>query len=318
MNKSLTFKPYEQGDESHIFELFQICFNKQLSPEYWTWRYLQNPSDQAMIELCWDKDLLVSHYSVSPTKIIIDGQEYFAAHGHTGMTHPDYRGRRLSLIIANRMFERLSQRGYKAVWGYPNYKNHFGHVHHLKWLDIHEIPMFHLEMSNLRSFPKVSTNVKTVHQPNSQFDGFWNKVKNDQKVIISRDQSYLNWRYSKHPVFRYNFLGYYLDDTLYGYLVYKRYQTEFDIVDILTVQDDDIGESLVASVIEICRQENFTGINMWLPIRVTLHLRLEKIGFLITEPVTYFGGRLLQPLDDEKSFDDVRSWYYTMSDSDVY
>jgi hypothetical protein len=105
-----------------------------------------------------------------------------------------------------------------------------------------------------------------------------------------------------------------------GYAVYKIYCSDIDVVDIVTVREDNIGEELIISILNMALQQgNIKGINMWFPLHCTLHHCLEKIGFRNNAPVTYFGTRIL---DDRKQYDvdftKYTNWYVQPGDSDVY
>ena len=105
-----------------------------------------------------------------------------------------------------------------------------------------------------------------------------------------------------------------------GYAVYKIYGSDIDVVDIVTVREDNIGEEVIISILDMALQQgNIKGINMWFPLHGTLHHCLEKIGFQNNIPVTYFGTRVL---DDHKQYDvdftKYSNWYIQMGDSDVY
>ena len=56
----MKLRNYKRGDEEAILDLFQICFGKPLSEDYWRWRFLENPFDpEPMIKLLWDQQKLV-------------------------------------------------------------------------------------------------------------------------------------------------------------------------------------------------------------------------------------------------------------------
>ena len=105
---------------------------------------------------------------------------------------------------------------------------------------------------------------------------------------------------------------------LSGYVVFKRYGDELQIVDVLTVPDVDAGVALVAGVASVASNEAATSVGMWLNVTRSLHRALERLGFLLREPITYFGGLALQPEITNSGVFDYAQWHLTMGDSDVF
>jgi len=53
MKECCQIKPYLEGDEKHILELFGLSFGgRQMSLPYWKWRFQDNPAGHGVIELC--------------------------------------------------------------------------------------------------------------------------------------------------------------------------------------------------------------------------------------------------------------------------
>ena len=65
-NNEFEIRFYQEGDESQIIYLFEKVYKKQITLDWWKWRYLRNPSDKPQIALAFSGDQLVSHYAVSP------------------------------------------------------------------------------------------------------------------------------------------------------------------------------------------------------------------------------------------------------------
>jgi GNAT superfamily N-acetyltransferase len=318
MKHTLDLRAYRQGDESAILQLFQQSFNRTMPLEFWNWRFRDNPAAGPMIDLAWDGDALVAHYAVSPVTLVIGEEESLTALSMTTMTHPDYRGQGLFTTLASNLYTRMADQDYLMVWGFPNYQSHRGFVRNLAWEDIYEIPMFRLELSSLHLVPEVSGQIAELDNFDRCFDDLWETLRSDYNVIVKRDRKYLNWRFHLNPLNRYRVFGYLEDGQLLGYVVFKQYQTDVDIVDILANQESSAEYELVLAVLDFCRQNGVDGVNIWIPVRHSLHLALEKIGFRHSQPVTYFGARILKPSGVNLDATDIRGWYYTMGDCDVF
>lgn len=320
MPNQIEYRPYFPGDEKAILDLFQVSYGKEMSMDYWQWRFRDNINGQIMIELAWDEETLVSHYAVSPVVLTVKGQDYITALSMTTMTHPCYSGRGLFPILSSRLYERLRKCSYLIVWGFPNNQSHRTFINQLAWEDIYEIPTLHLSLYNLPVIPEISEHIMELTEFDKRFDKLWDNIRVYNDVWVKRNQKYLNWRYILNPQNQYKILVYTEKNELLGYVVFKEHNSYIDIVDLSTVREDKIGKELVLAVINISRQQSsIKGINIWLSVHYSLHHKLEKIGFINSMPVTYFGARILDKSKpnnaDAKTF---HHWHIQMGDSDVY
>ncbi|MBN1572782.1 MAG: GNAT family N-acetyltransferase [Deltaproteobacteria bacterium] len=315
--KRVDVLPYRPGDEKNILSLFREAFGKEMAPEYWRWRFVENPVGEIMINLAWDGDLLASHYPVSPVKISLFGKEYLTGLSLTTMTHPAYRGQGLFSALADDLYGRMAKKEMVMAWGFPNSLIHRSRVRELSWVDIYEVPTFQKDLADKRPVPEPSDAVRRLNGFDEGFDALWERVKGGHAVIAKRDKTALDWRFSRNPVNDYTVFGCYEKETLRGYAVSKVFSDCVDLVDILC-EDDDVGMELVFAVVGWAGSKNAKKINTWLNVNLPLHRELEKYGFVNGGPITYLGGRLLLPVCDTKDIYDYRNWYITMGDSDVY
>jgi len=318
MGARLETRHYEPGDEHYILKLFRQSYGRELDERFWAWRFRHSPAGEGVIYLSWDGDVLTAHYAVTPVVMHINGQSWLTGLSGTTMTHPDYRGRGLFPDLAQRTYAYMAESGMGLVWGFPNALSHRGFVRTLKWIDIYEIPMLRLPLQGRFALPTPSENVTEIEEFDIRFDRLWNQVKDNYPIIARRDRQHLQWRYVENPAERYRILAHVGDESLLGYAVFKRYQDELQIVDLLTVQDVNVGLGLVSRVAHIALEESAASVSLWLNVTHPLHHALEKRGFGNGEPVTYFGGLALQPDLPAAELYDFRNWYLTMGDSDVF
>lgn len=320
MSGSLDIRPYKKGDETQILELFSLSFGgRQMTLPYWKWRFQDNPAGPGVIELCWDGDLLVAHYAVTNLAMSIYGNIYSAGLSGTTMTHPRYRGRGLFPKLARPTYQRMSTDDMIMVWGFPNALSHPGFNADLSWQDIYEVPMFRLNTESIKIRSTLLTNkVCELTVADERFDRFWGKVKNDYDIIVRRDYSFINWRYFLNPIEKYRLVAYLDNEEIQGYAVFKHYENELQVVDLLVEKTNiEVAENLLRFMIAAGLSVNMQSISLWLNVSHPLHHALEKMGFRPEGPVTYLGGRALKS-EFDRSFYDFRRWYFTMSDSDVF
>lgn len=317
MTDEFIIRPYQPNDEAAIMKLFQMVFGRSMSLAFWHWRFRDNPTCRIIISLAWSDNVLAGHYAVSPIIVCMDGQEYLTGLSMTTMTHPAYQGRGIFVALAENVYSQMSSEGMAMVWGFPNILSHRGFVRDLGWIDIHEVPTFRKALAKGKPMPEPSTHVRELRSFDAQFDQLWDEVKGRYRILTKRDSRYLSWRYGGNPEHRYTVHGYVQDDRLLGYAVWKHYQNEVDLVDILSV-DDTVGLDLICGVAQRAVREKAEAINMWLNFTLPLHHELEKLGFHNGEPITNFGARVLRSELDQSKVSSFKSWYLTMGDSDVY
>jgi len=318
MTSFLKLHPYREGDEVHILKLFRESFGREMDAKYWAWRYRDNPVGKIMVELAWDGDRLAGHYAVSPVVVTVNGTDCLTALSMTTMTHPEYRGKGLFPALASQLYSRMRDEGYLMVWGFPNNQSHRGFARDLDWKDVHEIPYLRLDLANLSGRLRPIGNVFSMETIDQRVDEILKSAQNPGDVSVKRYGEYLRWRYSANPSNVYRVLGCSGGNQLLGYIVFKRFEETMDVVDMLEVRGSGALRDLIHAVVETCREEGLRTLNLWFPLHDPFHLDLEKIGFVNAGPSTYLGGRVLREMQGEKDLFDVRRWYYTMGDSDVY
>ena len=96
----MEIRNYSSGDEQKILELFSLVFKKEMSLDYWKWRFLDNPERMTMIKLMWDGDLLAGHYALSPMRLLIGDDVVLSGLSMTTMIHPKYFGKGIFTKLA--------------------------------------------------------------------------------------------------------------------------------------------------------------------------------------------------------------------------
>jgi GNAT superfamily N-acetyltransferase len=317
LSSELEIRAYRPGDEKQILTLFRQSFGRDLDAQAWAWRFRDNPAGPGVIDLSWDGDILAAHYAVSPVTMRINGQDWLTGLSGTTMTHPHYRGQGLFPKLARSVYALMAQAGMGMVWGLPNALSHRGFIRDLEWVDIYEVPTLRLTLANHRPLPAPHS-VVALPEFDEHFDQLWEQVKDNYRIIVRRDRSHLQWRYVKNPTEVYRILAYVDANNVAGYVVFKRYCEELQIVDILTRSGTDIGITLISQVAQIALEQSLSAVSLWLNVSHPLHWALEKLGFRNGEPVAYLGGFLLQPDLQEAGIYDFHNWYLTMGDSDVF
>lgn len=316
----MEIKDYKQGDENAILGLFKLSFKKEMSLDYWKWRFELNPAGKHFIKLMWIDDLLVGHYAISPVKMNIFGKEEMTALSMTTMTHPEYGGKGIFNKLALKLYEELeTKKGFKAIWGFPNKNSHYGFIKNLSWSDvgvIHDLTMpannnTSIQSENIREIKNFSEkNARTLKELSASFN-----------VNVIKDVNYLNWRYSLNPSQDYTIFNY-DDGNQEGFIVTKIYpsNTQSGAYDLylmeLGLKKDQLGlMKTFLDHIMLHYNVNFDRVNIWLNLWDERHIILEKMGFFLEGRSTFLG---IRNNTGHEGATNLKNWSYSFSDSDVY
>ena len=97
-------RPYQPGDEIHINRLYKLVTGRSRSYDEYKWEWINTWDGQGGIWLFFDQersieDQLIAQYSLIPTPISLFGKIYIAGKTENCMSHPDIRGKRISIFI---------------------------------------------------------------------------------------------------------------------------------------------------------------------------------------------------------------------------
>ncbi|HEX6987966.1 MAG TPA: GNAT family N-acetyltransferase [Bacillota bacterium] len=318
-------RPYAPGDEAAIRALFRLAFGREMQPDEWRWRFLDNPvhPGRTFIHLMWDGTVLAGHYAVSPVRMRLAGREGLAALSMTTMTHPAYGGRGVFTALAGSVYGALADAGFRLVWGFPNENSHYGFVRKLGWVDIYQVPMLSARLPARRMPVRPSPQVRPVATFDERFDDLWSEALQPFPNCIVRSAAHLNWRYLEHPRRPYQALALWDGTRPLGYVIYKFFRSgagelQGDLVDLVLPADAEAAAELLGHACHRLAEGGARAVNLWLNPRHPAHGLLEKWGFEPGAPVTWLGGRVLDGLLGTAAIDRFQDWYITMGDSDVF
>lgn len=309
---------YKNGNEQDILKLFYNVFKKEMSLEFWNWRFKNNPFlNKPMIHLMWDEDKLIGHYAISPIEMIIEGQVKLTALSMTTMTHPEYGGKGIFSNLAESLYNELKKINFSMVWGFPNLNSHYGFIKNLKWNDIATIPMLCLNISEYK-IRNDSVKYFTSNQFKIKHSELLNNQKNN-KVSINKTTDYLNWRYLFNPEFEYKILEIENNDSFIVYKVIKSFSDSGKYeIDILECFFRNEINNLTALIDAILLNENreIIKINIWISIFSANHLLFEKLKFKFVQPTTYLSH--LSFFENDKVCSDYKNWEIGFGYSDIF
>ncbi|WP_236545919.1 GNAT family N-acetyltransferase [Tenacibaculum maritimum] len=317
----MEIKNFKEGDEHHIFELFELVFGRPMKPEYWYWRFQDNPAGKHMIKLMWSENKLVGHYAVSPVNMNVGGESVIGALSMTTMTHPDYGRKGIFGSLAEALYNDLENDiGVQAIWGFPNSNSHYGFIKKMKWVDLGVVN--HLIKDSLTIKPEKDSNIKTSLVFNDEHEEILNSITKEFEVKVNRNKEYLNWRFKDNPNVEYITFEYVERSEIKAFLVVKKYPSEeegffniFIVENGISLENIELLPKFLAHI-KSHFKSSIKTFNIWLSLFDKRHIHIERSGFLIGGKPTYIGVR--SESENETKIKDFRNWYFSYSDSDVY
>lgn len=325
MKDSWLCRDYRTGDEHQILSLYRQVTGREMSLDFWKWRYAENPFGKAVIKLMFDGDMLIAHNPAIPMPVLVQGIPVPAAILLNTLTHPDYRGLGISTYQHAVLYKEAAQRGIQFIYNFPNPA---GYALCLKLEDWQVVDQISVYQKRLKTEPSRRTlkysGICQVEEFDEQVDSFWDRVKGNYRVIVPRVGEFLNWRFVRNPAVEYaKYLFTSSQNEVLGYMVLKIYsgkgETKGNIVDILSVDDEVILEEFLECAYDYFSRNKIQNVSSWAPEHSPWADLLRRKGFFKESTETHFGLRILDKQNSLlKEVEHIENWYLTMGDSDVF
>ena len=312
----MEFRRYQSNDENHITKLFRETFKKDMTEEYWRWRYQDNPDiNENLINLAWDGGILAGHYALSSVKLYVNNTQLNAALSMTTMTNPKYQGKGLFTTLADGL---LGSSSLDVVFGVPNEHSIRGFINRLGFKLIKDIPMLELDLALIDGFYE-GDECKTITHFDNSFDTFFEEICKKYYAITSRNKDRMNWRFVDNPQNEYTISVFAEGNRIRGYIITKKFvqlgELRADIVDIIVSDKIVLGELFDYSL-SMLKSEGVSKVNMWFSDG-DLYPVVYKTGFRETGQTFHFIIKDNREEKDEMLYN-FNNWYITMGDIDLF
>ena len=274
-----TVRPYRDGDEQAILDLFARCFpHAPRSAEHFRWKYRENPFGNGRISLTFDGDgRLVGHYSGYPVPFRIDGADVLAHQIGDTMTDVSIRhvGRGPTSILGRTaldFYERFCE-GQVAF----NYGFNVANIQRfsLRFLRSDRVEPVTYRVRDLRArplapLPRVARRLRgyrleLVKEPTREWDALFARVGEAYRFLVRRDARYVRWRYFECPDRTYNVVAVRRWNRMAGWIAYRIDGNRFLWGDALfDPRAPDAVEVLLRHVVPTYPVDAIEG---WLPAR---------------------------------------------------
>ena len=295
---SVTF--YAAGDEREICALFEHVWGSPKSIERWQWQFAANPYEGPQVAVARDATTgdLVGHCAVMPASINWLGRAVKAGQMVDSMVDSRYRGFGIYERTAHACYERGLQSKFEMLYGVPNRASFGVRLRNLSWERLFTLPCYSTRLSCddflkriaplpglpgaanfiYRAFCSVRLSwriafarllfrgLKFRHSNSvpSNYDTFWNAVKQSETISIWKDRAYLTWRYDRCP------------DRQYEYFFIENEKQAIAVLCVASISDDGF---MLCELMAADRNAMMAQYLLSLVTHAALRLRSKRIEF---------------------------------------
>ena len=260
MKRVWSIRPYKEGDEEGILELWKAVYpaesyDQERWTRWWHWMYKENPAAQGKIWL-WlaeDDGKIVGHSAIIPIVMKIGSETVTGFQSIDTMTHPSYRHQGIYETLAKKAYAEAAMEGVHIGYRFPNKNSHPIAIKKLNWLDVatkqivfkpyHWRNTIRLRVKNkfLAEVLAIGANlvfnkmlvrtqrasivegltITRISSFDKRIDGLWNRISDQYPIVVIRNKDYLNWRYCAVPNIDYSICVAEKAKEICGYLVLR-------------------------------------------------------------------------------------------------
>lgn len=323
-------RAYQPGDEKVIIEQFNQVFNENRSLTHWSWKFNNNPQGGPYISMAWKGDQLACHYAVYPLSLTVDGKNEQTYHVGDSFTMPSFRG--VGLGKTNLLSQTVNH--FHKTWCENQVDFFFGFLTgvHLKlgkrflsYVYIASLYEYQLSAENiaLTAYTKFNRvlkgyRIELVEKSGAWADELFERAKKDYSILITRNKTYLNWRYDNHPDFNYQYVLLKKWGTVVGWCVLHQVEKKLLLIDAFCQQRHSM--QMAAALQEVlANAADCTEMIGWFADTPDWWSKnLVKSGFIRKREyrdldlcVTFFSSRFT-------AADLAGKFYFAMGDSDMF
>lgn len=326
--KEVVYRPFINGDESRIVDLFMQAGPHLRTVGFWNWFNQSNPFGKSIIEVAESEGQIVGHYAVMPVDLQVKGVSSRAGFAAQAMIHTAYRNLGHILDITERVWKRCQEAGIEFVYAFPNDNIWKVNLSLMGWEAIGDFKSWQLSLKDMEAAlasPARDVKITRVSNFDERINGLWadSPIAESGKIIVVRNAKFLNWRIFQHPFHHYQVFQAEREGQIVGYLVLKLYRKESvsygHLIDLLTLKPDSepITRALLAEACLFFRWAEVDTVSCWMCLGNPYMDTLLSLGFASTGFNTHFGYKFIAENRIRPSLS-LENWYLTMTDSDAF
>lgn len=316
-NEDLEFRQFIFADKEGFKKTYKLCFDIDVSEEYLTWKYRDNPAGEVVAYAAFAGDTMAAFYGVIPEIYLVNGKQTRVYQSMDTMTHPDFQRRGLFGKLAKMTYDKIAEiEGELKLVGIPGTTSYPGFVKKLSWMDIHQFKYAFCQKHLYKAVGLFGKSAKIEFKPlaamtNSLAEFLDNRKISEKPIQPSVSADFFDWRVFRNTNKKFDVLEILDDGRTVGVCVYTMPETDRCFVNFLTFSDDKMFAEYTKTVIGYLFEiTNSSFVYNWEAINPAFHKALRKIGF-ITNPIDsgMFSYRVPLIIRAEPNVVDGIDWY---------
>jgi hypothetical protein len=353
MHEELKVRPIEQGDLQRLADFHHEAYGVASTPELWNWKYFQNPAGKHFMVIALDGERIVARMGGVPYAMVFDDEEMVFLQALDINILPSYRdgGTFVSLTVTVRELISTQFGPDIAEFGFGNKRVcdaatrwiSFSPPTQVSYLvkmiapgaylhDRLRLPRLSRQPiegeTSLPDFPAERSeegfSFREINEFDKRFDDLWERCIRE-RIMVIRNQRYLQWRYAQCPTGRYRIIVAERDGRLEACLVIqprtRKGAVRVQIVDFFS-SEEGIGAllPLLKTVTRWLKGTSVVSINCWMPQHSPYYPIFKKCDFRDRVSnnylITKYSGQPDKNPSLAEALPNEKNWFYTQGDSD--
>lgn len=348
----LEFRLFQPEDGPSLSSLHGEVFGRKIDPDYWTWKYYQNPAGPHDAYVALDSGRIVGNMTAIPVRMKVGDQELTACQTCDIVIAPSYRRSTPFFRMFKLAYKEVEKHDWQFIYGLPlestfrlgtrmlGFKSSGALKSLVKVLDptlflrkkiksrvasgaLGAMGVVGLRLLNIsRTVTMKKVEIRKLDQFDHEFHDLWNRCKDHHEISVIREPDYLNWRYFQNPINDYKVFAAYRDGECLGFVVlcikekdgFKR----CFVIDLMTLPGDTaLIKCLLGTAVAYSYREGVDSINTWMLEHTDAFPVLREMGFVERDTPHYL---IVRPGESWSSgcLDERTNWFLTIGDSDHY
>lgn len=353
---SWNVRSYRAGDETGINDLFNAVFERHRPLEAWRWKFDRNPATKEKVIAVAEDDggKIIGVYAAMPMRFRFGDRTVLATQPVDNCIAAEYRGGgRVQVALYREYVRRMREIGAGFGFGFPNEVAYPVGKRLLKYVDLTTLMLLDRRLSLRPAIGKRASHpiirrlgeaigggvmgfrlrwhrlgapkdvvIHEISDFTEEFDGLWQQIRGDARVLPIRDRVYLHWRYAENPEGGFRILQATCGARLVGYLVGKIKAEPNGVLIGHILEAAGRDERIVRTLILQALEDFFEAKADWVRCGLLPH-------WVSTDPCAHLGFRRVagrmpfvyviydDSLDRDRFTDPIR-WDITLGDSDIF
>ena len=350
----MVIRPLRTSEVGALSEFMKQHFLRDLEvvarshePEYYAWKYFQNPAGRAAVRVAEEAGRIVGFFGVWPKWMWIQGKRVLSGERGDSFVAPEHHGKGVYSRLVASVFEECRDRGLTFTIASPNERNRPICVDHYGGHLVFEYKslVLPLDFSSILSkrcgrfaaaslvgrpltalhsglFQRATTfRLLPLDSSYEEIDAIWARNRDAYVFSVVKDRAYVEWRYVTNPEAYEIHLVMDGDESI-GFVVFKiqdilgfRFAHLVDM--LLPSKDEGLLKGCIGAVQAHARSRDIDWLSTWAPKGSPFLRCLKRSGFIgrrkrFNYVVHFLEENIPLPLGRER----VKEWNFMQGDTD--